>query len=109
MKTFLWLMVVALAVLCVGCWCFAFLVMQYLRDFRVAFAVPNLTRLVLMPYTWLLFCPLPWLLCAIILNVRREISQSAVFIFAGTVAIAMVVIFCAVGLAAFVGVVPFKL
>jgi hypothetical protein len=109
MKIFLWLVTIALGILCFGCWCFASLVIDYVRDFRAGYAIPAVAQLVLVPKTWLLVCPLPWVACAGFLSARRDISSGAALIFGGTAAVAMVLILFIVGLAAFLGAVPFKL
>src|SRR5436305_34991 len=108
MKVFLWLVVMALAVFYSGCWCFAFLVMQYIRDFRGTSYLPNLTHIVLVPYSWILFCPLPWFVAAVALSIRRDPSQKVVLIFTGTAILTVAIIFWAVALAAFLGTVPYK-
>jgi hypothetical protein len=84
-------------------------VARYLHDFRPDSALPAFTRLVLVPHGWLLFCPLLWVIAAAIMSFRRNLSPSAAFIFAGVTAIAMVVVLCAVIIAAVLPLIPMKM
>ncbi len=84
------------------------MVTSYVSDFRQGFAPPALAELVL-HHTWLLFCPVPWIVYAALLSRRRELSTGAVFVFAGTISLAMTGIVCAVALGAVLACVPFRL
>ncbi len=108
MKAFLWLLAVALGVLCCGAWLVSELVTSYVRDFRHGFTPPALADPVL-HHMWLWFCPLPWIVYAALLSWRREVSAGGVFVFAGTIALAMVAIVCVVAVGAILGCVPFYL
>jgi hypothetical protein len=46
---------------------------------------------------------------AVLLSRRRELSTSSVFVFAGTISLAMIGIFSVVALGAILGCMPFKL
>jgi hypothetical protein len=109
MRIFLWLVTIAFAILCFACWGMAHLVVRFLRDFRADSALPYFTQLVLVPHGWLLFCPLPWALAAAVMSFRRELSPSTAFIFAGVISIAMVVVLCAVVIAAVLPLIPMKM
>jgi len=63
-------------------------------------ALPALTRLILLPPSWLLFCPIPWLLGAGWLLRRKHLTPGTVFVFAGTVCLGMSIVVAAVVLAA---------
>jgi hypothetical protein len=108
-KIFLWLVTIAFAIVCFGCWLIAHLVVWHLHDFRAGHPLPGFTRLILFPHGWLLFCPTPWTVAAAVLSFRREFSPAAAFIFAGTASIGMVVILFAVAIAAILAVIPLKI
>ena len=107
MRTFVWLVTIALGVLCYALWIVGELVTSYVRDFRQV--VPVALAELVLHHTWLLFCPLPWIVYAALLSRRRELSPGAVFVFAGTICLVMIVIVSIVALGAILACVPFKL
>jgi hypothetical protein len=108
MKKFLWLLSTALGVLCGASWIIGEQVTNFMTFFRHGFTPPALAEL-LLHHTWLLFCPVPWIVYAAMLSRRRELSTDAVFVFAGTIGLAMVVIVCVVGAGAVLGCLPFAI
>jgi hypothetical protein len=80
------------------------LAMRCVRD--IGYPLPNFTRLVLQPHAWLLFAPGPWVLYSAVLSYRRDLSAGTAFIFAGTVALAMTAVLCAVTVAALLPFIP---
>jgi hypothetical protein len=109
LKIFLWLVTLAFALLCLTCWLISHLVVQYLWDFRSAFAVPWFPHFFLIPHTWLLFCPLPWMVVATVLSFRGDLSPASAFVFAGSICFAATAVLCIVALASLIAVLPFKL
>jgi hypothetical protein len=100
MKTFLWLLTLSFAVLCYACWLVAQVIGSALRAGSGGYKLGALIETVLgcSQFVWLL--PLPWVVYAGLLSRRGELSASAVFIFAGTLSVAMVAVVCAVAVAA---------
>ncbi len=82
MKVFLWLMILALILVCLTGWAMSELVERSMRDMRVT--VPYFTQLAILPHHWLFIVPLPWVVYAGVLSFRRELTPPAVFLFAGT-------------------------
>jgi len=99
MKPFVWLLTLSLAILSAGCWAVSHLVVHALRVSQAGLAVPNFTRWVLLPHGWMLLCPVPWIIYASVLTLKREITPSAACLFAGTLALAAVSIAVAVAVA----------
>jgi hypothetical protein len=104
----MWLAVAAFGILSYALWGTAHLVLSYLHDFRSGSALPYLSRLALVPPTWILFCPLPWVAWAGTLTFRRDIGTGPVFVFAGTIFLAMVLVFCVVAIASVLTIIPIK-
>jgi len=97
MKTFLWLQTVAFAIFCLTVWGLADVLAEYVRFHLIEVAQLPAMALPFVPHhAWLLFCPLPWVLFAAILNRRRDLTLDAVFTFAGTTSIAAAVLLGAV-------------
>src|SRR5262245_40716888 len=100
MKVAVWLFTLALSVACLACWC----VVQLLsEDWHRRFGgvpLPAFTRLVLQPHSWLLWCPLPWVVAAFWLIRRKLMTPSAVLVFSGSVCLAGVIVVSCVTLAA---------
>jgi len=107
MRAFIWLLTSAMGILCLSCWAMAELAMRSLRD--MGSPLPNFTSLVLRPHGWLLFLPIPWIICSAVLSFRRELSVQAVFIFAGTIGFAMTSVVCAVVVAGLLPFIPLKI
>lgn len=100
MKVSLWLFVLSLAVVCTTCWAVSHLLVQLWQRGPAGVPVPAFTQLVLLPHGWLLFCPMPWIVYAVFLTFRKQITPGATFLFVGTVCLAMTVIVSAVTVAA---------
>jgi hypothetical protein len=95
MKAFLWLLTLALIVLCLTGWALSELVEQSMRD-RSA---PGFTGLMILPHGWLFLAPLPWVVYAGVLSFRRELRPPEVLVFAGTIVLFAVLLGCALALA----------
>ena len=63
--------------------------------------LPAITRLTLYPNTWILICPLPWVIYAAVLSRRTELTRGAAVIFAITVVAATVLLVAVVVTACF--------
>jgi hypothetical protein len=86
MKAFLWLLTLALAVMCFSLWVLARLEIPLLN--RASIQLPALTVLLVASPNWLLFCPVPWIVASVILSCRKEVSPVVGFLFLGTIALA---------------------
>src|SRR5664279_5246471 len=95
MKTFIWLFTFGFLLICLTCWALSSLLVMATFS-RAVFILPGITRLVLFPNTWILFCPLPWLIYAIVLSRRSELARGAALVFATTIIAATVLLVCAV-------------
>jgi len=58
--------------------------------------LPAFTLFFLSPNGWILLCPLPWLIYGVVLSRRSDLTHGAVFIFTGTVMLALAILFCIV-------------
>jgi hypothetical protein len=94
MKTFAWLLTLAFVVICISCWGLTSFSLSALVHMNVHFSA--FTLAVLHPYSWILFCPVPWVIYSAVLSFRREITPSSVFLFAGTLFFAVAILVCAV-------------
>jgi hypothetical protein len=99
MKAFVWLLTLALVLVCLTGWGMSELVERSLRDTMSGLPVPSFTRLIILPHFWMLFVPLPWGIYAGVLTSRREISPAAVALFAGTLILAATLLACPVAIA----------
>ena len=98
MKAFLWLLTLALILVCLAGWTLAELVERSMRDIRIV--VPYFTALVILPHGWRLLVPLPWIVYATVLTFRRgELTAAAAFLFAGTLGLCATSLVCALGIA----------
>ena len=95
--------------LCLCCWAMSSLVMHSLADTHRDLLLPAITVFVLRPNGWILFCPLPWLIYAVVLSFRRELSPGALFLFAGTVILGATLLICAVVMACFLPYIPLSI
>jgi FtsH-binding integral membrane protein len=86
MKASLWLLTLALAVMCFFLWALARLEIPPLH--RALVQLPALTVLLVASPNWLWFCPVPWIVASIILSCRKEVSPAVGFLFLGTIAFA---------------------
>jgi hypothetical protein len=89
MKIFLWLVTVALILTCLTGWVMSEFVARSMKETMKAVPCLYFTGLVIFPHGWLLMVPVPWVVYAGVLTVRRELTPAAVFLFTG------VLIFCA--------------
>jgi len=86
MKAFLWLLTLALAVMCFFLWVLARLEIPLLNTTSVQ--LPGLTLMLVASPNWLLFCPVPWIVASVILSCRKGVSLVVGFLFLGTIALA---------------------
>jgi hypothetical protein len=86
MKTFLWLLTLALVVMCFFLWVLARLEIPLLNTASVQ--LPALTVMLVASPNWLWFCPVPWIVASVILSCRKEVSPVVGFLFLGTIALA---------------------
>jgi hypothetical protein len=99
MKIFLWLSAAAIAVVCVACWAAAHVLVQSWYHKFAGVPVPYFTRVVLLPYGWLLLCPLIWVAYAATLSFRKDITPCAAFLFLGTAVLGIALIVSSVTIA----------
>jgi len=97
MKTYLWLLTLAFAVICIRCWALTSLSLHVLSEMKIT--LPAITIIVLHPCSWILFCPVPWVLYSAILSFRKEVTTSSAFLFTGTLFLALALVVCAVAVA----------
>ncbi len=100
MKTFLWLVTIAFSILCFTSWALIEGISRELssRDAGLQLSAPLLFSL--RYHVFLLFCPLPWLVCAAWFSKRGDVLPATAFTFLGTVTLATACLFCAVTLVA---------
>jgi hypothetical protein len=60
---------------------------------------PGATQLLLRPNGWMLLFPLPWLIYAVVLSRRRELTPSSVFLFTGAVVLGLAILTCVIAVA----------
>ena len=87
MKAFLWMMTLALAVMCLCLWGLARLEAGLLEA-RYHHVLPSLTIALVTHPNWLWFCPVPWIVASLVLSFRKEVSSVAGFLFLGTIVLA---------------------
>src|SRR5688572_31292110 len=100
MRAFIWLLTGALGILGLTRSALAETLLQSMEDRPL----PHFTNLVLIWSKWFLLLPVPWIIYSGVLSFQRGLTARAVFIFAGTIAFAMMSLICAVALA---GTLPF--
>ena len=83
MKTSLWLLTLALSVMCFFLWAIA-----RMETGLRGIPLPGLTLLLVTNPNWLWFCPAPWILAAFVLSLRKEVSLAQGFVFLSTVILA---------------------
>ena len=106
-KIFLWLLTLALALMCLTGWAMSELVLRSLRDTpRRALPVPYFTRLVVIPDWWLLVVPLFGVASSAILSFRREVTPPAALLFAGIIILVAVLLACALTIALTIPYIP---
>ncbi|HEY3854307.1 MAG TPA: hypothetical protein VGO67_07955 [Verrucomicrobiae bacterium] len=99
MKLFVWLLVLAFAVLSACCWMISYVIMLVLADIIPNVMLPGFTELLLRHNGWILLVPLPWVVYAIVLSGSQDLSPGSVFLFSGTVVLTLAVLICLVSLA----------
>jgi hypothetical protein len=87
MKAFLWMMTLALAVMCLCLWALARLEAGVL-EVRYHHVIPALTIALVMHPNWLWFCPVPWIVASLVLSCRKEVTSAVGFLFLGTIVLA---------------------
>ncbi len=92
-------MILALGTLCCTGWALSELVEHSMRDTMSGLPIPYLTRLVVLPHGWLLVAPLPWLIWASILTLRREVNTARVLLFAGALMLFATLLACVLAVA----------
>ena len=97
MKAFIWLLTVALVVVCLTAWVMSGLVELSLQELGVP--APNITHLIIHPHWWLFAAPFPWIVYACLLTARRELTSASVFIFAGALTLFGAILVSALALA----------
>jgi hypothetical protein len=106
MKIFPWLLTLAFIVVCLSCWAMSELVMHSIRDMKRLDYIPWFTGTFIRSHSWILACPVPWLVYSTVLSFRREVTPSALFVFAGTLFLAAAVVTCVVVIAAVLPYIP---
>jgi hypothetical protein len=91
-KTIIWLITVALALLSLGLWDLAERVVQSWRGVLPGEAFPGFSLLVLSWRRSLFLVPLPWIVYAVALSRRQIVNAPTAFKFAGTICIAAVIV-----------------
>jgi hypothetical protein len=99
MKAALWLLVLSLAVVSVTCWTASEAFVRFWKTTTGGKLLPPFTEAVIVPSTWLLLCPAPWMIYAGILTWGDRLSPSRAFVFASTLLLSVVLIVSAVALA----------
>jgi hypothetical protein len=105
MKIFLWLMTLAFTVVCLGAWAVSEVILRYLGEIPL----PGLTVWLLNPNWWLLVCPMPWIIYAVVLSWRRPVMLEHVLIFCGTQVLAAAILVSLVTLACALPWLPLKM
>ena len=109
MRTFIWLLTLAMGIFCFTCWFVADLAMSWFQDsLGNGNALPGVTKLILREDVWFLIVPVPWVIYSIILSSRKELSAQATFVFAGTIAVAATVVLCCLVVAAGLPILPLR-
>ena len=84
MKTFTWLFTFGFALVCLACWALSYFLVAFTFP-ELGTVLPAVTRFTLFPNTWIPFCPLPWIVYAVALSRRAELTHSAALVFAITI------------------------
>jgi hypothetical protein len=94
MKAFLWLLALAFTVLSLCLWMISSVAMLSFTDTHTngGLMLPAVTLFFLSHNVWILLSPLPWLIYAAVLSRRSDLTPVAVFIFAGTVMLALAIL-----------------
>lgn len=94
MKVFPWLLLLSFQAICLTCWPAAGLTESVYRDQFKDTGFPTWTWTVLASKEWFPVFPVPWLIYAIALTRRHEVSVPAVLIFAGTLCLGCCLFLC---------------
>jgi hypothetical protein len=108
MKAFLWMVTLALGLMCFLLWGLVSVEMKSLADFHGDSALPLMTGVLLSRPAWLLFCPVPWIVWSLVLSFRREVTTATGFVFLGTAILAASLILFPVLIAAVLPWLPMK-
>jgi hypothetical protein len=99
MKASLWLFTLALAIMSSACWCVAQVLIISWQHKSPDAPLPYFTQLVFYPHGWLLFCPLPWIVYAALLSLKKQLAPGDVCLFASTICVAVSAIVSATAIA----------
>ena len=108
MKTFLWLTACAFAVVCFAGWIFLGLEIRSLQVALPGEGLPFLTLVFVRCRDAILLLPLPWVIAAVALSLRHQLSITAVLLFAGSLALVAAVFVSAYTIAAVLPFLPMK-
>lgn len=92
LKSFVWLSMVMFLTVCFACWVASSLLKLGLRKMHDPADFPVFVRLVLYPNIWMLFLPAPWLAYAAALSFRRDFPYRQILLFAGTIAMVIILL-----------------
>ena len=106
MKTFAWLLTIALSLVCLSGWAMSELVVHSIRDTMRGLPIPYFTRLVIYPHGWLLAVPGPWIVYSAVLTFQREVTPNAAFLFAGTLIVVAALVVSALTVALTIPYIP---
>jgi hypothetical protein len=81
-----------------ACWLFSYLLVT-ITFHGFGTNLPSITDLLLYPNFWIILCPVPWLVYAILLSRRSELSRKAALIFAVSVTVATLLLLAAIATA----------
>jgi drug/metabolite transporter (DMT)-like permease len=87
-KKSLWILTSAFALVCVLCWVAAYVINKKLSDLGTL--PPPISQIVFEHSAWVLLLPLPWAIYSSVVSKRRELKPSHLFVFKGTLALAVV-------------------
>jgi len=82
------------------------LVMDSMRDMKRLDYLPWFTGTFIRSHSWILACPSPWVVYSAVLSFRRDVTPSALFLFAGTLFLAAALVVCVVVIAAILPYIP---
>ena len=91
LKTSMWFLTFEFVAICLAGWIFSSLLVYAIRNLGGGVGtIPAVTRAVLFPNTWILFCPVPWLIYVAVLSRCRELSRGKALIFQWTILVATI-------------------
>lgn len=83
MKVFLWLLTTAGTLVCLTGWLIAELFVRSMRETGAGVPIPEISRMVLFPHGWMIAAPVPWIVYASVLSLRRKLRHWELLVFAG--------------------------